>query len=284
MTFYVVDAGEEAFLDLLLAVGYTAKLFTNDVTSGLTDAQIEALAAGDFTEATFPGYSSKSLTGGSWTTTQDDPSTGVYAAQTWTRSSTGTAQVCYGVFYTQTSGGALRWFETFDTPISVEFLNDAIVWVPKITLGDEQDTNRIARGVVAQAVATDNDGPHSADAAITDMALSNVSVEAGRIYGIHVHTQVTMAGADAQWNLLVRLNGATLDRAAALRNTTDAVGTFASETFTVDAMVFWEPTVTQATDDLDLFADEVAGTGTVQLDGAATAQRTFTLIDFGMAP
>lgn len=286
MTFHLVDAGEEAFLDLALAVNYTARLFVNDVTAGLTDAQIDALTAASFTEASFAGYAAAALTGGSWTTTQDEPSTGVYAAQTYTRSSTGTPQTVYGVYYTLTAGGALRWFETFATPVVVENLGDAVVLTPRITLGDEQDTGASARGVVAQffTVGTDNDGPFTVTTTSTDTVLNNVPLVAGRIYGIHFHSQITLSVADGAWNILLRRNGSSIDRFARVVNNSDAVGTFATLVTTIDAMVFYEPTVTSSTDDFDVQFEEVSGGATFQADGAGTAIRWFTVIDLGLAP
>lgn len=138
MTLVVVNAGEEAFLDLILAVNYTLRLYRNNVTSGLTPDQIEALTESSFTEANFAGYAAAALTGGSWVTTPSNPSTGTYAMQTFTRSSTGTAQLIYGYYLTKTTGGQLQYFEQFPAPISVEFLNDAVQVTPTVTLDDSE--------------------------------------------------------------------------------------------------------------------------------------------------
>lgn len=129
----VVNQGEEAFLDLILAVNYTLKLFKNDAT--ITDATVE----GDLTEADFTGYSAAALTGGSWTTTAGDPCTGTYAVQTFTRSSTGVAQSIFGYYVVTTTGGFLRWVEKFDSPVIIELINDNIKIIPRITLKDEHD-------------------------------------------------------------------------------------------------------------------------------------------------
>jgi hypothetical protein len=139
MTLVVVDQAEEHFLDLILAVNYTLRLFKNDVTSGLTAAQIDALTESSFTEADFAGYASKALTGGSWTTTAGNPCTGSYALQTFTRTSTGTAQTLYGYYVTRTTGGALEWFEYFSAPFIIEFINEFVTVTPSITLSDTQD-------------------------------------------------------------------------------------------------------------------------------------------------
>jgi len=139
MTLVLTNAGEEHFLDRITGVSYTLKLYTNDVTAGLTSDLIDELLAGDFTEATFAGYVSKVLTGGSWVTTPDNPSTATYAAQTYTRSSTGTSQVVRGYYVTVTLGGALVGFEAFRTPITVTNLGDAIVVTPRIALDDSEE-------------------------------------------------------------------------------------------------------------------------------------------------
>ena len=138
MTITVVNQAEESFLDLILAVNYTLRLYRNNVISGLTPDQIEALTESSFTEANFSGYAGIALTGGSWVTTPTNPSTGVYAQQTFTRSVTGTAQLIYGYYLTKTSGGALQWFEHFPAPISIEFISDALKVTPTITLDDSQ--------------------------------------------------------------------------------------------------------------------------------------------------
>jgi microcystin-dependent protein len=135
----VVNQGEEAFLDLITGVNMTLRLYRNDVNAGLTDAQKNALTEASFTEANFTGYAAIALTGGSWTTTQDDPSTASYAQQTFTRSSTGTAQLIYGYYLTKTTGGALQWYEQFDGPVSIEFINDALRITPFISLDEGSD-------------------------------------------------------------------------------------------------------------------------------------------------
>jgi len=139
MTLVVVDQAEKHFLDLILGVNYTLRLFKNDVTSGLTATQIDALTEASFTEADFVGYASKALTGGSWTTTAGNPCSGSYAQQTFTRTSTGTQQTVYGYYVTRTSGGALEWFEYFTAPVLIEFINEFITVTPRITLSDTGD-------------------------------------------------------------------------------------------------------------------------------------------------
>lgn len=139
MTLIVTDGGEKAFLDLILAANYTLHLFKNDVTSGLTTVQKDALLVASFTEATFTGYAAKALTGGSWTTATGNPGTGSYAQQAFVSSADQTAQIIYGYYVTLTAGGALQWFEYFAAPVTLQFNNEQIRVTPRLTLADTQD-------------------------------------------------------------------------------------------------------------------------------------------------
>lgn len=139
MTLIVVNQAEEHFLDLILGVNYTLRLFKNDATAGLTQVQKDALTEASFTEADFAGYSAAALTGGSWTTTPGNPCVGTYATQTFTRSSTGTAQTLYGYYLTRTTGGALEWFEVFAAPLVIEFIGESVSIIPRMTLSDTGD-------------------------------------------------------------------------------------------------------------------------------------------------
>lgn len=130
----VPNQGEEAFLDLILAVNYTLRLFSNDV------AVSESLTEASFTEATFTGYAALALTGGSWTSTPGDPGVGTYAQQSFVRSSTGAAQSIYGYYVVTTAGGLLRWYEKFDNAVVMELINDEIRVTPRMTLRDQVDT------------------------------------------------------------------------------------------------------------------------------------------------
>lgn len=139
MTLRIVNQAEEHMLDLILAVNYTLKLFKNNVTNGLTSTQIDALVETDFTEATFTGYSSKALTGGSWTTTAGNPCTGSYATQTFTSSADQAAQALYGYYVVRTSDSKLQWFEMFPGPIVIEFNGEYLEVTPQITFADSVD-------------------------------------------------------------------------------------------------------------------------------------------------
>lgn len=133
MTLLVVNHGEEDMLDLILAAGYTLKLFKSDTT--LTDS----LTTASLTEADFTGYADIDLTGGAWTTTAGSPSTGAYAQQSFTSTADQTAQTIYGYFVVATSGGRLQWAERFSSGIVVQYNNDSIRVTPRITLADTLD-------------------------------------------------------------------------------------------------------------------------------------------------
>lgn len=132
-TFRLVNQGEEQWFDLILAIGYTLCLFTNDV------AHSESLVEGGFTEATFTGYSAAALTGGSWVTTPGDPTTASYAQQTFSSSANQTPQVIYGYYLVRTSDGALQGYEKFDASVTVQFDTDYVRVTPQLTLADTTD-------------------------------------------------------------------------------------------------------------------------------------------------
>lgn len=137
----IPNQAEEAWLDLITAVNYTLGLYKNDVTDGLTDAQVNALTEASFLPATFAGYAAVNLTGGAWTTTPGNPSTATYAMQTFTRSSTGTTQQIYGWYLTTTAGGLLRAHGRFAPAggIDITFINEEIRVTPTIPLRDTGD-------------------------------------------------------------------------------------------------------------------------------------------------
>lgn len=138
----VVNLGETSFLTLLTDIDMTLRLYVNDVTAGLTDPQIEALTVAAFTEASFAGYAAVSMTT-AWTVAAGDPAQATRSPVTFTRSSTGVLQQVYGYHVTRNSDGALMWFENFDAPVPMEFLNDAITVTPKLTLDDDTGRNRV---------------------------------------------------------------------------------------------------------------------------------------------
>lgn len=132
MTLVVPNIGEElalkAFLNHTAGQNQTLKLYKSNTTPAETDT------AATYTESTFTGYASKSLTGSSWTVTQGAPSDATFAQQTFTSSADQTAENCYGYFLVQASSGSLLWAERFTgAPFVIQNNNDAIQLTPKIT-------------------------------------------------------------------------------------------------------------------------------------------------------
>lgn len=271
MTLRIPNAAEEAFLDLILAEGYTLRLFTNDVESGLTESQKEALTAGSFTEATFPGYASIALTGGSWVTTQaDDASTGVYAQQTFTRNTTAAGQTVRGYYVTRTTGGALRWYEYFAGPITVDTNGDTIRVTPTFTLDDSKGATVAARGVIAkQTLSADSTG--ITGSATTDFALASVATDSSRLYRWNLKTQYLMSAAGL-WTVAFFVDGVdtdrmhTIDEPASRRDFIDTSGT-------------WEPTT--GSKNLDVRVTKISGAATLTFEGGATIKRQFWIEDVG---
>lgn len=133
-------------LTLLTDVDMTLRLYKTDVTAGLSQAQIDALDETDFAPATFPGYAAVSMTT-SWTVTEGNPTTATRAAVSFTRSSTGTAELIHGYYVTRNSDDALMWFEQFDGPVSMEFASDQLNVTPTITL-DDPGGNAVQTGTI----------------------------------------------------------------------------------------------------------------------------------------
>lgn len=105
------------------------KLYQNNVTPGETDT------AATYTEATFTGYASVSLTGANWTVTEGAPSSASYAQQTFTSSANQSQQLIYGYFLVRASSGRIAYAERFtDGPYSIANNGDAIKVTPTITM------------------------------------------------------------------------------------------------------------------------------------------------------
>lgn len=272
MPLIVPDASEEAMLDLILAVNYTLKLYKSDVTTGLTAAQLEALTASDFTEATFTGYSSKALTGGSWTTTQADPSTGTYAQQTFTSTADQTAQTIYGYYVVKTTGGELAWFEDFTGPLSISLNGDTIQITPTFTLDDDQEATVAARGVQALQALTANSSGYTADAT-TDFALNNFVADATRIYKICLHSSMNVSAAPGRWFVQVRVDTVKTFNPCDLDFLTGATGGV------VDSQHIWQPA--SGTYNLDVTVEEFSGSSTLTFAAGAAYPRQFWVEDVG---
>lgn len=153
MTLIIVDQGEEQMLDEIVATAVNLRLFTTDVTTGLTAAEIDALDETDFTEATFTGYATVALTSGSWTSTPGNPSTATTAAQTFTASGVPGTENVWGYYYTRTSDGLLRGFEQFDAPLVVTTAGDFVTVTPTLTLDDKEGSDVVPGMMLPQGFA-----------------------------------------------------------------------------------------------------------------------------------
>ena len=133
MALLVPDAGEGLMLEHITGKtaveNLTLKLYSNNYTP------VEGSTAGNFTEATFTGYSAATLTGSSWTVTTGDPTYASYAQQTFTSSAGSQNQDIYGYFVVGASSGTIYWAELFtDGPYNIANNGDAIKVTPYIEL------------------------------------------------------------------------------------------------------------------------------------------------------
>lgn len=140
----LVNQGEILALELLANKETSLEdlvlhLFKNDVDSGLSTAQKEALTEASFTEADFTGYSSNTLTGASWTSTPGAPGEISYAEQIFASTANQTAQTIYGWYLTRATGGELVMYEYFNSAITIENDGDQIRITPKLTAQDTID-------------------------------------------------------------------------------------------------------------------------------------------------
>jgi hypothetical protein len=137
MALVVPNVGETELLDKMLKVDlqtnedYTLKLYT-----AVSPALSKDSVAGDFTEASFVGYSSKTLLRANWNSSATvlDKATSTYSAeQTWTALST---QTLLGYYVLGATSGILLWAEEFVTPIDAT-VSDVINITPQFTLNSE---------------------------------------------------------------------------------------------------------------------------------------------------
>lgn len=272
MTINLVTQGEEIHLDLTLSTNKQLKLYRNDVTAGLTASQIKALTESSFTEANFTGYAAKTLTGGSWTTTQGDPTTGTYAQQTFTRTATGADQTIYGYYVVRSSDGKLEWFEDFTGPIITNTNGDAIVITPTYTLDDDQEATVAARGIMASQTFTTASVNYTADGT-SDFALSNFDADGTRVYRIHITSPWNLTVATGFWVAIVQIDGVNFARMGHLQG--------ASVDEYLSSSVLWEPATGQY--DLTIHNEEISGSATLQYYADATSPRSFWIEDIGPA-
>lgn len=132
MTLLVPNGGEDLALQYLVnkaaPQNLVLRLFQNNITPAETDV------VGTYTEATFTGYASITLTGATWTTTPGAPSQAAYPQQSFTSSAEQASQSIYGYYLTRLAGGELIYAERFtDGPYPVAHNGDVVKVTPQIT-------------------------------------------------------------------------------------------------------------------------------------------------------
>lgn len=103
------------------------RLFQNNITPAETDT------AATYTEATWTGYASITLTPGSWSVVEGAPTRASYAQQTWTSSAGSQNQNNYGYYMTRTTNGRIMLAERFtDGPYVIVNNGDQIRVTPQV--------------------------------------------------------------------------------------------------------------------------------------------------------
>lgn len=137
MTLVVPNVGEVELLDKMLkdALG-TNEDFILKLFSALSPSLSKDSVAGDFTEASFTGYSSKTLIRANWNNAAilGDKATSTYnSEQIW---SVGSTETILGYYIVGSVSGVLLWAEGFPSPIIVNS-PDLINITPKLTLNSD---------------------------------------------------------------------------------------------------------------------------------------------------
>lgn len=185
MTGYIPDQGDVHFLDLMTSVNHTLHLHSNDVTAGLSEAQIAALTVSFFLEATFPGYAAAGLTGGSWTVVAGNPGSATFAEQTFTRSTTGAAENVWGFYVTRDSDGQLAFFEALAAPIVVATGAQEVRITPRLNFHDNGAELMPVASIIEWPTATAPTGWLLCDGqAVSRSAFALLFAEIGVTYGI----------------------------------------------------------------------------------------------------
>ena len=116
-----------------------------------------------------------------------------------------------------------------------------------------------------------------------DISLSrnNVPVVAGRTYGINIQLMLVWDSlqANARWDIWCRINGANHQRFQAC-----SPGYGGSTFVQVRGQVFWTPGVTQSTDDITTYAENVVSGALITPSGSGTLVRDLWIIDYGVLP
>jgi hypothetical protein len=120
MAIFFPQVGDQKALSDFLGSGenWTIKLFSSNTTPAASDV------ASTYTEASFTGYASKTmtrtLTSGTWSTpTTATPSVSNYNAGTGLTWNSTSAQTVYGYYVVGATSGTLIYSERFGNPISL---------------------------------------------------------------------------------------------------------------------------------------------------------------------
>ena len=117
-----------AILNKVAGQDQTLKLFKSNTTPANSDV------AGTYTECTFTGYSSKSLTAANWTVTNGNPSSAAYgSAQQFTYSGSVASDTVYGYYVIQAGSGTLLYAERDAAPFTVSTNGDIYQVTPAMT-------------------------------------------------------------------------------------------------------------------------------------------------------
>jgi hypothetical protein len=133
MALVVVNVGEVSILEVLMnkhaVFDMVIRLFSNNHTPAETDT------FADYTEATFVGYVSLTLTGTDWTITPGNPTQAVATQQVFTAGGPGLPETIFGYTIERGNPGhPLLWAERFTNgPYDMLQAGDAIKITPKFT-------------------------------------------------------------------------------------------------------------------------------------------------------
>jgi hypothetical protein len=132
MSMKIVDAGLQRKLTDLASAWNTTKLklhlYKNNVTPTTSST------VGTFTESTFAGYAAQDIAGWAYDTVASHVADMTATANTFTRSTTGTAENIYGYFVTDQAGTTLYFAELDPAgPRVVTNSGDSYTVTPKMT-------------------------------------------------------------------------------------------------------------------------------------------------------
>lgn len=103
------------------------RLYKNNVTPSST------MTIADYTEATFTGYSSVTLSSASWTVVEGDPTYAEYTSGVPFTCSGTTSELIYGFYLSSENSSTLLWSERFNfAPYTITYVGDALTPRPKI--------------------------------------------------------------------------------------------------------------------------------------------------------